>query len=831
MSRHMDTTDVAAGGIFQRLGVCAVRWPYLLIGFWIALAAVLALTLPPLPEIAAQKQMPPLPDDAPTMVTARTMSNAFHETGAGAQIMVILTNENGLTPADEATYRTLIDNLRQDTQDKMSIQDFISAPPMRELLASKDNKAWNIPIDLPTGVAAPETQAAYQHISEIVKKTLAGTPLTAHYAGAVVTTVDITMLSFHDMHMIEIGTGLLVLFILLAIYRNVVTMLVPLATIGLSLGTAQGVLAGLAEIGLPIGMQTLIFLVGVMVGAGTDYAVFLISRYHDYVRRGEDSDRAVQLALMSIGKVIAASAATVAVTFTAMVFAKLAIFSTVGPAISISIVVAFLAAVTLLPAILVVTGRRGWIKPRSELTTRFWRRTGTRVVRRPKIHLVVSAIVLIILASCASLARFNYDDVGSLPDSAASLDGFNTLDRHYPANELSPQVLLITSPRDLRTPGALADLEQMAQRVSQVHNVARVRGLTRPNGGPLEQTKVSYQAGEVGGKLDEASSVIHDHGADMDKLTNGANQLADALAQVRGQVNGAVGSVSALVAALSSMEAALGGDKTLNQLDQTAKLAGRMRALGDALGSNMADIANTAAWANPILNALNSNPVCSADPSCAGSRAELQALVAAGSNGTLSSLQDLARNLQSTREMQTLDFTLGRLQSSLNQAVAAVRSTNGLQSRVAELQQGANALADGSRAVADGVQLLVTQTKKLGSGLNEASSFLLGMKRDAQRPSMAGFNIPPQVLTADEFKKAAQIFVSPDGHAARYFVQSSLKQFTTGAMDQVGDIVAAADRHSRIRSCRTPRSRWRACRRGFETSVIITTATSCLLSL
>ena len=57
---------------------------------------------------------------------------------------------------------------------------------------------------------------------------------------------------------------------------------------------------------------------------------------------------------------------------------------------------------------------------------------------------------------------------------------------------------------------------------------------------------------------------------------------------------------------------------------------------------------------------------------------------------------------------------------------------------------------------------------------------------------MAGFNIPPQVLTADEFKKAAQIFVSPDGHAARYFVQSALQPFTTAAMDQVNEIVAAA---------------------------------------
>ena len=186
----------------------------------------------------------------------------------------------------------------------------------------------------------------------------------------------------------------MVLLILLIVYRNPVTMLVPLITIGISLAVAQGVLAALAQLGLGVMSETIVFMTAVMVGAGTDYAVFLLSRYHDYVRLGVDSDQAVERALASIGKVIAASAATVAVTCLAMIFSRLPAFATVGPAISISIAVAFLAAVSLLPAILVLAGRRGWIKPRRELTNRFWRRSGIRIVRRPKTHLVASFIVL-----------------------------------------------------------------------------------------------------------------------------------------------------------------------------------------------------------------------------------------------------------------------------------------------------------------------------------------------------------------------------------------------------------------------------------------------------
>src|SRR6185437_1906475 len=184
------------------------------------------------------------------------------------------------------------------------------------------------------------------------------------------TAADLTAISERDMHVIEIGTGIMVLLILLIVYRNPLTLVMPLITIGISLVTAQGVLAGLAELGLGVSSQTMVFMSGIVYGAGTDYAVFLISRYHDYVRLGTDSDQAIRNALGSIGKVIAASAATVAVTFVAMIFTKLPVFSTVGPALAIAVTVAFVAAVTVLPAIMTLAGRRGWIKPRRELTTR-----------------------------------------------------------------------------------------------------------------------------------------------------------------------------------------------------------------------------------------------------------------------------------------------------------------------------------------------------------------------------------------------------------------------------------------------------------------------------
>lgn len=79
------------------------------------------------------------------------------------------------------------------------------------------------------------------------------------------------------------------------------------------------------------------------------------------------------------------------------------------------------------------------------------------------------------------------------------------------------------------------------------------------------------------------------------------------------------------------------------------------------------------------------------------------------------------------------------------------------------MQEGLKSLADGGRQVADGVAQLVDQTKKMGTDLGDASSFLLTMRNSATSPSMAGFLIPSQVLDSEDFKKAATFFISPTG--------------------------------------------------------------------
>ena len=262
-------------------------------------------------------------------------------------------------------------------------------------MTSKDHKAWYLTMVLSGWLGTPELHAAFGRVADIVKQSVAGTTLTSNLTGPAATGDDLMYIGIRDMHVIETAVVLMVLIILFVIYRNPFTMMLPLITIGVSVGVAQSIVAGVAELGLGVSSQTITLMTTMMAGAGIDYAVFLISRYHDYLRQGMHfGSKPSSRRLTSIGKVIAGSAATVSITFLGMVFTHLGAFRNVGPALACSIAVALLAAVTFLPALMVLAGRRGWIKPRRDLTTRFWRRSGIRIVRRPVSHLVGSLTVL-----------------------------------------------------------------------------------------------------------------------------------------------------------------------------------------------------------------------------------------------------------------------------------------------------------------------------------------------------------------------------------------------------------------------------------------------------
>jgi RND superfamily putative drug exporter len=320
----------------------------------------------------------------------------------------------------------------------------------------------------------------------------------------------------------------------------------------------------------------------------------------------------------------------------------------------------------------------------------------------------------------------------------------------------------------------------MAQRVSQLPNIAAVRGITRPTGQPLDQTKLSFQSGQVGTNLENTSTQISERSNQLNALTSGADQLAASLAKVRDQIRSAGGSMTELSTTLNQVQ---------QQLAAAANVLDTIRGIANSNGPALALAASVVDSSGPMIEALKNSPQCSADPACSAGRSYLEQLVQARNNGTLGAAQRAAaQNLQSTvQHLSALLATAGR---SLQ--AAGINNRAGGPQSIAQIQAGADALADGSQRLDAGVRTLVDQTKQMGLGMNQAADLLLSMKRNASQTSMAGMYIPPKVLTSDDFTNAAKMFISPDGHSVRYVVETKFDPFSTAAMDQVPSILNTA---------------------------------------
>ncbi|RSM46859.1 hypothetical protein DMB66_48980 [Actinoplanes sp. ATCC 53533] len=246
--------------------------------------------------------------------------------------------------------------------------------------------------------------------------------------------------------LVETITALVVVAILLLTYRSPLLPLVPLLAAGGALVTAEAVIYLLAKnAGLTVNTQTSFILTVLVFGAATDYALLLISRYREELRRHEDRHEAMAQALRRSGPAIIASAATVAVSLLVLMLATLNSTKGLGPASAIGIAVGLLAMVTLMPALLVICGR--WIfwpvRPSygSAPPTRpsIWTRVGTAVSHRPRtVWIGTAGILAVMTIAVTGLKADGIPSSGQFTTSTQAVVGEQIQARHFPAGSGDP---------------------------------------------------------------------------------------------------------------------------------------------------------------------------------------------------------------------------------------------------------------------------------------------------------------------------------------------------------------------------------------------------------
>ena len=242
--------------------------------------------------------------------------------------------------------------------------------------------------------------------------------------------------------------GVVILALLLT-YRSPTLWLLPVISAGIALVTAQGVIYLLTKAGLTVNAQSYGILTVLVFGAGTDYALLLIARYREELRRHEDKHEAMALALHRAGPAIVASAGTVVLGMLCLLLAETESTKGLGPVAAIGVVVALCSMISLLPALLVTCGR--WVfwpaKPkfgtREPTTTGFWARTGAAIGRHPRRVWAATAVILAAFSfGLLDLHAGGLTNAGSFRGHPESVVGEQVSARHFPAGAGTPVVVI-----------------------------------------------------------------------------------------------------------------------------------------------------------------------------------------------------------------------------------------------------------------------------------------------------------------------------------------------------------------------------------------------------
>lgn len=280
-----------------------------------------------------------------------------------------------------------------------------------------------------------------------------------------------------------IGTIALISLLLLLIYRSPFLWMIPLITVGAAEVVSRGLGTQLAESGATITTQAASLMTVLVFGVGTDYALLLIARYREELRRIEDRHEAMRQALRRSATPIFASAATVVAALLCLMLADVNATSSAGPIAAMGITVSMLAMLTALPAFLLVFDRRVFwpFVPKSrpqtaEVPVNFWSRLAERIARRPVVVTVGVFAVMAVMATGILAKPGGLDLSQSFHEDVEAVEGMELLSAALPPGATGPTTVLVTDPKQVKP--VIAALEDSPD-VASVGLVQRGDGATR----------------------------------------------------------------------------------------------------------------------------------------------------------------------------------------------------------------------------------------------------------------------------------------------------------------------------------------------------------------
>jgi putative drug exporter of the RND superfamily len=462
---------------FAAIGRFSVRFRWLIVVVWVAGTLLAVSGLPSLSSVTQENNASFLPASSPSTQAAK-LGAPIGATTLTTIPVVAARSGTTLTAADGAALTRLQAQLRTVP----------SVAQVRDLGRSPDGEAAELEVIVRgLGGGGMDVKAAGVAGALRAKMSRIGAPagLHIHLAGDVAGQADNQASS--GVNAMMNASLLFIAILLLLIFRALLAPLLTLLPAALAVLVAQPLVAEWAHHGLKVAQIAQLLMIVLVLGAGTDYGLFLVFRTREEMRAGLTARDGVVRALTRVGESMTFSAGTVIAALLSLLAASFSFYSDLAVPLAVGIAVMLVAGLTLLPALLAIFGRAAfWPGKTGPGTGResVWGKVSAGLVRRPAVTLVGGVVVFGALAVAASgYVAGGFGGKTTPPTGSDSAAGDALLARHFPRASANPTSLIFR----LRTPvwEDTAPLVTGASMLASDHLFRQVAGPLDPAGTAL----------------------------------------------------------------------------------------------------------------------------------------------------------------------------------------------------------------------------------------------------------------------------------------------------------------------------------------------------------
>ena len=478
---------------------------------WFLLIGVISSIAPSLSEVTTNEQDEFLPVGAESVEALKLRTEKF-PAADGVPALVVFRAKTASNALSFAISQFTSDVRAPNAPDSiLSILSPSDSPAVASTLISEDGTTAMVVVTIGGAPSEPEFGETVDWLSEKASDVGAEIEIDTAITGpAGIINDAVKVFGSIDLR-VTLVTVVLVLVLLLVIYRSPLLAVIPLVVIRTALTLSQSIAAILSQqFDLPLNGQVTALMSVLVFGAGTNYALFIVSRYREELVLNANKWGAMRTTMSNVGPSIAGSAGTTIVAMFALTFASYGSFRSLGPMLAVAIFIVLLSGLLVMPAVIALFGKwvfwpRPLIQQSAIDTSGIWHRIGRLVSRRPLVVFSVTmiGIALATLPSWTIIPSFNFID--GFPDDAESKQGYSLLAESFPQGLLAPTEIFVES-GESSISNSFDSLEEFSATLASTPGVLRVIGPTRPIGVPVDENLAADQGAERFVSVDETTA-------------------------------------------------------------------------------------------------------------------------------------------------------------------------------------------------------------------------------------------------------------------------------------------------------------------------------------